>query len=107
MKVFHPFFHSHLCFTEHIVKLYSSKPFYMEVRPMGFDLPHQFCKEFKVHFRVNTTYYMYFCYRLAIIAFYNVQHLVHSQFPAFIAMSVEAAIGTEVAGEYAYIGRLY
>src|SRR5215467_13481551 len=93
-------------FPEHIIQLYSSKTFDMKIVPVHLYLSHQLCKELKIHFRVNAPNNMHFRYGSAIIFLYNIQHLFHRQFPSFISMSIEATVGTEIATEYTYIGRL-
>src|SRR5687767_9042250 len=50
---------------------------------------------------------MHFCNRFAIITPDHIQHLLHAQFPAFVAMSIKSAVRAKIATEYADIRRLY
>ena len=47
---------------------------------------------------------MNFCYRISIIAFYNIEHLLLAQLPTLVAVGINAGIGTEMAGENTDIG---
>jgi hypothetical protein len=48
----------------------------MHIGAVCFYFADHFAEELKVHFRMNTTYNMYFSYRLSIVFAYNVQHLL-------------------------------
>jgi hypothetical protein len=78
----------------------------VQVRAVRLDFTHQFGKEFQIHFWMNATYDVYLCYRLAVILFYNINHVLHGQLPPFIAVCVKAGIGAELTCVHANICRL-
>src|SRR4051794_5105734 len=78
----------------------------MKIRAMGLDLAEQLQKEFQVHLGMNAAYDMHLRDGLAVIAFYDVQHLLHAQLPTLVAMRIQTGIGTKMTGEYAHIGGL-
>jgi hypothetical protein len=55
---------------------------------------------------MNASHDMHFRDRLAIVFFYDVQHLVNAELPAFFPVRIEPGIRTKSAGEYANIGGL-
>ncbi len=55
---------------------------------------------------MNATHDMHFGDGFAVVAFYDVHHLVDAQFPAFFAVGVKAGIGAKIAGEHAHVGGL-
>src|SRR5947209_5090027 len=42
----------------------------------------------------------------AVVFFYDVEHLLLGQLPAFVAVGIDAGIGAEIAGEDADVGGL-
>ena len=49
---------------------------------------------------------MYFRYRLSIVRFYNVKHLLNSQFPALFLICIKLGVSTKLTAKHTYIGRL-
>src|SRR5437763_8726103 len=52
---------------------------------------------------MNATNDVHFCFQLAIIFFYDVEHIIHTQFPSFFALRIEPRIRTEMTGEHTNI----
>jgi hypothetical protein len=75
----------------------------MQVGPVGMDLFNKFDKKGEIHLGMNTAYDMYFRDGLPVISFYDVQHLIDTQFPSLFFFGIEPGVGAEFAGKHADI----